>query len=76
MDEWIETVCLELGISGDVDIPVILDTAREVAHRVERRATPVTTFLMGYAVAQGKDPQVCAEQIQALARGWLGTPSA
>jgi hypothetical protein len=29
---------------------------------------------MGYAVAQGKDPQVCAEQIQALARGWLGTP--
>ncbi|MFM8350511.1 MAG: DUF6457 domain-containing protein, partial [Actinomycetales bacterium] len=33
MDEWIEAVCLELGITGDLDIPVILDTAREVAHQ-------------------------------------------
>ncbi|MFM8349911.1 MAG: DUF6457 domain-containing protein, partial [Actinomycetales bacterium] len=35
-----------------------------------RRATPLTTYLMGYAAAQGKDPAICAEQIQALARGW------
>ncbi len=70
MDEWIEAVCLELGISCDLDTPVILDTAREVAHQVERRATPLTTYLMGYAAAQGKDPATCAEQIQALARGW------
>ena len=70
MDEWFEAVCLELGIKCHMDIPVILDTAREVAHRVERRATPLTTYLMGYAVAQGKDPTICAEQIQALARGW------
>ena len=39
----------------------LLDAAREIAHRVERKETPLSTFLMGVAVgtltAQGTSPQ-------------------
>ncbi|WTI15129.1 molybdenum cofactor guanylyltransferase [Streptomyces sp. NBC_00820] len=74
LDEWITTVKNELGIDLDVDIRGLLDVARDVAHGVDRPAAPLTTFLVGYAAAQGKGgPEAVAEAsraVAALVRRW------
>jgi molybdopterin-guanine dinucleotide biosynthesis protein A len=74
LDEWITTVKNELGIDLDVDTQVLLDVARDVAHGVARPAAPLTTFLVGYAAAQGKGgPEAVAEAARKateLARRW------
>ncbi|MGA5322045.1 NTP transferase domain-containing protein [Streptomyces seoulensis] len=62
LNEWITAVKNELGIELDVDTRVLLDAARDVAHGVARPAAPLTTFLIGYAAAQGKgDAESIAE---------------
>jgi molybdopterin-guanine dinucleotide biosynthesis protein A len=70
MQPWIDAVCAELNLPGDVDIDVILDVARVAAHGVERPAAPVTTFLLGAAVAGGMDVNVAAAKIQELVATW------
>lgn len=71
MDAWVQQVKAELGIDVDPDIDAILDVARDAAHGVARPAAPVTTFLMGVAVAQGADPADVARRVAALAAAWL-----
>lgn len=70
MNEWIEEVKKELGLTINFDIDSILDTARDAAHSVERKAAPVTTFLLGYAVANGADLEVATKKIAELAKNW------
>lgn len=70
MDTWVQTVKQELGITADVDVSVILDVAKDAAHAVARPAAPVTTYLLGMAVAAGADPAEAAERIAGLAQGW------
>ncbi|MCF3129135.1 NTP transferase domain-containing protein [Streptomyces olivochromogenes] len=74
LDEWISAVKDELGIDLDVDTGVLLDLARDAAHGVARPAAPLTTFLVGYAAAQGKGgPEAVAEaaaRATALALRW------
>ncbi|MEV7388039.1 NTP transferase domain-containing protein [Streptomyces sp. NPDC091215] len=74
LDEWISAVKDELGIDLDVDTRVLLDLARDAAHGVARPAAPLTTFLVGYAAAQGKGgPEAVAEAARkavALALRW------
>ncbi|MFB8176600.1 NTP transferase domain-containing protein [Streptomyces sp. NPDC055966] len=74
LDEWISAVKDELGIDLDVDTGVLLDLARDAAHGVARPAAPLTTFLVGYAAAQGKgSPEAVAEAARkatALALRW------
>lgn len=70
MDEWIEKVKKELGVTFNFNIDSILDTARDAAHSVERKAAPVTTFLLGYAVATGANLEVATEKIAELAKNW------
>jgi Domain of unknown function (DUF6457) len=57
-DRWVDELCAALGIEDDVDVDALLDLARDSAHEVERRAAPVTTFLVGLAAgrAGGADP--------------------
>jgi len=55
MQTWIDAVRAELNLPDDINVDVILDVARVVAHNVERTAAPVTTFLLGSAVARGMD---------------------
>ena len=55
MNAWIDALCAELNLPADVNVDVILDVARVAAHNVERPAAPVTTFLLGRAVAGGMD---------------------
>ncbi|WBO65073.1 NTP transferase domain-containing protein [Streptomyces camelliae] len=74
LDEWISAVKDELGIDLDVDTGVLLDLARDAAHGVARPAAPLTTFLVGYAAAQGEGgPEAVAEAARkaaALALRW------
>ncbi|MFJ9563409.1 NTP transferase domain-containing protein [Streptomyces fuscichromogenes] len=74
LDEWISAVKDELGIDLDVDTGVLLDLARDAAHGVARPAAPLTTFLVGYAAAQGKggpeEVAAAAHKAAALALRW------
>ena len=70
MDQWINAVRAELGIDASVDIDGILDVARIAAHSIERPAAPVTTYLLGIAVAGGADLEDARRRIEALAEGW------
>jgi molybdopterin-guanine dinucleotide biosynthesis protein A len=70
MDEWIDALRLEFDLDVPVDVVAILDVARVAAHNVARPAAPVTTFLLGLAVARGADITAAANTITALAEGW------
>ncbi|CAB4926727.1 unannotated protein [freshwater metagenome] len=70
MNDWIAAVQKELGVDVSFDADAILDAARDAAHAVERKAAPVTTYLMGVAVAQGAKPADVAAKIEKLAKSW------
>ena len=74
MKTWIDAVCAELDLPADVNVDVVLDVARVAAHTVERPAAPVTTFLLGVAVAGGMDVSEAAAKIQDLAGTWPASP--
>jgi Domain of unknown function (DUF6457) len=56
MEAWIDQLAEALG--EDVLTPgetaSLLEVAREVAHRVERRITPLSTFLLGLAAGRSQ----------------------
>jgi molybdopterin-guanine dinucleotide biosynthesis protein A len=70
MQEWVDAVREALGVDVVLDIDAILDVARDAAHGVDRPAAPVTTYLLGAAVAGGAEPAQAAAVISDLARGW------
>jgi hypothetical protein len=73
LEDWIDTVCRELGLDrGAVDERAILDLARVVAHQVDRPAAPVSAFLVGIAVGQGKPLAPTADRLAELAAAWQG----
>jgi len=51
LDAWAARLATALGLPPgfEVDVPVVLDLARDAAHGVARPAAPLTTFLVGYA---------------------------
>ena len=76
MDEWLRAVAAELGIEAQVATGPLLDTGRVVAHSVERRATPLTTYLIGVAVGRtGADPEQLCESVAKLANRWERGPA-
>jgi molybdopterin-guanine dinucleotide biosynthesis protein A len=70
MQDWVSAAAEVLGVDADVDVDVILDVAKAAAHNVQRPAAPVTTYLLGLAVAGGLDPNTAAELLSDLADGW------
>ena len=70
MREWIEAVKKELAIEVEVDIDTLLLLARDAAHNVERPAAPITTYLIGIAVANGADLEKISKTISDLALNW------
>ncbi len=73
LDDWIAALAAELDLDVEVDIKLLLDVARDAAHRVDRPAAPLTTFLVGYAAGRSGQPGAVAQaaaQAQALALGW------
>jgi hypothetical protein len=51
MDAWLGALATTLGVDPltDEQAMELLGVARDVAHGVERRATPLATFLLGAA---------------------------
>lgn len=70
MNNWIASVQNELGLDVVLDVDAILDLAREAAHKVERKMAPVTTYLVGIAVAQGMDFETAVKKCLDLATSW------
>jgi hypothetical protein len=72
LDEWAAAVCGELGLDpAALDPRLVLDLARDVAHGVARPAAPLTAYLLGVAVGQGRPPAESAAQISQLAAQWV-----
>jgi len=71
---WLEAASEELGLDAEeVSIGTILGVAGKVAHTVARPAAPLSTFLLGLAVARagdGADLKSLARQINARAERW------
>lgn len=67
--DWVERIKREFGIGLAVDVPDLLDLARDAAHQVARPAAPLTTFLVGYAAAaQGGGPAAVKEAASVVRR--------
>ncbi|MFM7719067.1 MAG: DUF6457 domain-containing protein [Actinomycetota bacterium] len=56
MEPWIDRLAQALGSEplAPTEQEALLEAAREVAHGVERRVTPLSTFLVGVAVGRRK----------------------
>ena len=75
MEEWIDRFAAELGEPGvaPAEMGQLLKVSREVAHRVERRFAPLSTFVVGTyvgrRVAEGASrEQALAEAVEAATR--------
>jgi hypothetical protein len=68
-----QALATDLGVDiPEVDAQLLLDVARDAAHAVDRPAAPITTFLLGYAVAKAGDGtlQEAARTLQRLSGEW------
>ena len=71
LDRWAAAASAELGIKPPGDFTkTVLNLARVAAHRVDRPAAPLTAFLLGIAVGQGRSLPGSARQLQDLAQAW------
>ncbi|HET9724253.1 MAG TPA: DUF6457 domain-containing protein [Actinomycetota bacterium] len=54
MQTWIDDLARALGEEPLTreEVAALLDVARDVAHRVERKITPLSTFLLGVEVGR------------------------
>lgn len=74
LHDFTEAACAELGVPRtDVDVTMVLDLAKEVAHHAVRPGAPVSAYLLGLAVGRGGDPQELAARLTDLAHR-LGAP--
>ena len=71
MDDWLETVCAELGVDpAALDQKAVLNLTRVVAHTVDRPAAPLTAYLLGVAVGRGLTLPDASDRVRALAARW------
>jgi hypothetical protein len=52
MEDWLQRLATELGVDplSDEQQERLLEAARDVAHDVERKVTPLAAFLLGAAM--------------------------
>ena len=67
LEPWVASAAGALGLEDAIDIGLLLDLARDVAHGVARPAAPVTTYLLGLAVGRGADPAAASRILSSLA---------
>ena len=75
IDVWTAQLASELDLDiSELDVQALLDVARDAAHSVVRPATPLATFLVGYAAgrraAAGNDIEQKYEIASAVALNW------
>jgi Domain of unknown function (DUF6457) len=68
VDNWIDELARTLGEEPltAAETAELLDAARDVAHRVERKMTPLSTFVVGCAV--GRQVANGADRTETLSR--------
>lgn len=72
LHRWVAAVAERLDVHPDaLDVDVLLDLARDVAHTVARPAVPLTTFLAGYAVARHGGDRVALDRVVAEVAGMV-----
>lgn len=73
LDSWVQTLASRLDLDpSSVPTALLLDLTREAAHGVVRPAGPLTTYLLGIAVANGRSPEEAAELTRAAIAEWAG----
>lgn len=70
LERWLTELADALDVGDeieDLDEEALLDAARVVAHAVERKAAPLTTYLIGLAMATTDDTldELCAKAVAA-----------
>lgn len=71
LDDWLREATAALELPADA-VPAdlrtdLLDVTRDVAHHVARVAGPLSTYLLGLAVARGMAPSAAIEVVSRLA---------
>ena len=71
----VKNIAKKLDLNHEVlDVEKILDLTRDVAHNVERKVAPLTTFLLGYAAGKGnlakKEIEDLVEKINQSVKEW------
>ena len=75
--EWIDRLAEALGLEGPdpEQTARLLSAAREVAHRVERKTTPLATYVLGMSVttrvAEGATPAAAFDDALSALLGML-----
>jgi hypothetical protein len=76
LHDWIDELMDVLDIEVEMDEGLVLDVARQAAHRVQRPAAPISTFLLGYAAGLQEGGAEAIEELAgrvlALAESWEG----
>ncbi len=52
LQAWLAELLPLLGLHDEIDVPTVLDVARDAAHGIARPAAPLTTFVLGLAVGR------------------------
>lgn len=70
---WIDRLGAALGQDPTaVPTALLLNLTRDAAHGVTRPAGPLTTYLVGLAVAGGMSPQEAADRTREVIAAWPG----
>lgn len=65
-EEWVAVACASVGVDpARVDIDEIHLLTKQVAHRFERPMAPVSSFILGLALASGGEVRELRERIEA-----------
>lgn len=76
LDSWVNALAESLGLGADQHpIGLLLDLTRDAAHGVVRPAGPLTTYLVGLAVAQGMTVEDAVARARATIAEWQTDPS-
>ena len=84
MEPWIDRLAQALGSEplAGTEQEALLEAARDVAHGIERRVTPLSTFLVGVAVGRraGTEPRdvsltAALDVLRRAVEGEAGTPA-
>lgn len=71
LDAWVAQLAPALGLdAAEVPTSLLLDLTRDAAHGVTRPAGPLTTYLVGLAVARGATAEDAAATTRQLIERW------
>ena len=70
---WVTDLAAALDLPDEIDTDTQLDLAREVAHGVDRRAAPVTAFMVGLAAGRAGGGAEEVDRAIGVARGLVAS---